>query len=396
MLAQHVPKLRGLSDAYHPDLARLVLPYAQRAGSDLQNPHGGAVRFEPDHYLEIWALTEPVIRADFLLLEEGQDTNHVLEKVFTAQRDHAQLIMVGDSAQAIYGWRGAYDVMTDFDGVQLTLTQSFRFGRAVADEANRRLTILAAPLRPKGAPAPHSTVGPVDHPNAVLCRSNSGAICEVLRLLRNNKRVAMAGGEALVKLTVAAGQLKASRRTSHPELCLSTSWEELHEYATSDPAGGDLLPLVDIVDEYGPDLVVAVVRNLHPEHAADVVVSTGHKAKGREWPTATIGTDFEPRPGSKNNSGDSNGQPDLDPAEARLAYVTVTRARERLDLGGLSWINHRFSAPGTTDGPVIPPDASPSPWDRLGPLSADRRSDREGRRPGVVSPFRRRRRRSGP
>ena len=59
-----------------------------------------------------------MIPAEFLLLDEAQDTNCVLEKVFTAQRDHAQLIMVGDSAQAIYGWRGAYDVMTDFDGVQ--------------------------------------------------------------------------------------------------------------------------------------------------------------------------------------------------------------------------------------------------------------------------------------
>ncbi|HZE01332.1 MAG TPA: hypothetical protein VE155_06155 [Pseudonocardiaceae bacterium] len=29
----------------------------------------------------------------------------------------------------------------------------------------------------------------------------------------------------------------------------------------------------------------------------------------------------------------------IDKAEARLAYVTVTRARHRLDLGGLSWIN---------------------------------------------------------
>ncbi|GHE33858.1 UvrD-helicase domain-containing protein [Streptomyces capitiformicae] len=367
ILPKHVPKLRGLPDECRPDLARLVLPYARRAWDDLQNPQGGAVRFEPDHYLKIWALTEPVIPADFLLLDEAQDTNRVLEKVFTAQRDHAQLIMVGDSAQAIYGWRGAYDVMTDFDGVQLTLTQSFRFGQAVADEANRWLTILAAPLRLKGAPALHTTVGPVDHPNAVLCRSNSGAIYEVLRLLENNKRVAMAGGgEALEKLAAAAGQLKAGRRTSHPELCLFTSWEELHEYATSDPAGGDLLPLVDIVDEYGPELVVAAVQNLHPEHAADVVVSTGHKAKGREWPTVAIGTDFEPRAGSTNNTADGNGQPDIDLDEARLAYVAVTRARERLDLGGLSWINQYPSTPSTMGEPC-PSDTGPSPWDRLGP-----------------------------
>ena len=62
----------------------------------------------------------------------------MLEQVFTAQRDHAQLVMVGDSAQAIYGWRGATDVMTGFDAEQLTLTRSFRFGPQIADEANVR------------------------------------------------------------------------------------------------------------------------------------------------------------------------------------------------------------------------------------------------------------------
>ncbi len=29
----------------------------------------------------------------------------------------------------------------------------------------------------------------------------------------------------------------------------------------------------------------------------------------------------------------------IDDAEARLAYVAVTRTRQRLDLGGLSWIH---------------------------------------------------------
>ena len=29
----------------------------------------------------------------------------------------------------------------------------------------------------------------------------------------------------------------------------------------------------------------------------------------------------------------------IDDAEARLAYVAVTRARHRLDMGGLSWID---------------------------------------------------------
>ena len=48
-------------------------------------------------------------------------------RVFTAQANRAQLILVGDSAQAIYGWRGARDIMTGFAGTQLRLSHSFRF-----------------------------------------------------------------------------------------------------------------------------------------------------------------------------------------------------------------------------------------------------------------------------
>ena len=47
-------------------------------------------------------------------------SNPVVEQVFNAQRERAQLVMVGDSAQAIYGWRGARDIMTGASGTRLT------------------------------------------------------------------------------------------------------------------------------------------------------------------------------------------------------------------------------------------------------------------------------------
>ncbi len=85
----------------------------RKAWTDL-HPADGAVRFDHDHYLKLWALTQPRIDADFPLLDEAQDTHSVVEQIFLSQRDHAQLVMVGDSAQAIYHWRGAKDVMTSY------------------------------------------------------------------------------------------------------------------------------------------------------------------------------------------------------------------------------------------------------------------------------------------
>ncbi|KDN78027.1 DNA helicase [Streptomyces olindensis] len=272
------------------------------------------------------------------VLDEAQDTNPVLEQVFTAQRDHAQLVMVGDSAQAIYGWRGATDVMTGFDAEQLTLTRSFRFGPEIADEANRWLALADAPIRLTGTTSVPAEVSSVDHPDAVLCRTNIGAMTEVMRLLGEGHRVALTrGGQQLAQLASAARDLKEGRRTHHPELVLFASWGDLQDYAAYDPAGCDLQPFVDLVDTHGPDAILAAVSELTEEAHADVTVSTAHKAKGREWPTVRIANDF-PQPQDTTPGTNTAAQaPDVSDTDARLAYVAVTRARHRLDLGGLAW-----------------------------------------------------------
>ncbi|MGI5453578.1 UvrD-helicase domain-containing protein [Streptomyces sp. CA-249302] len=361
----HVPRLRRLATpAEHTQLADAVFPFAVKAWADLQNPDHGVVHFEHDHYLKMWALTQPKIEADFLFLDEAQDTNPVLEQVFHAQRDHAQLVMVGDSAQAIYGWRGARDVMTAFDdATALTLTRSFRFGPLLAEQANRWLELAEAPIRLTGSETMPTEVGDIADPDAVLCRTNIGAMAEVMRLLSEGRRVALArGGHTLAALAMAARDLKEGRRTSHPELVLFASWGEVQDYAAYDPAGGDLQPFVDLVDTHGPEAILSAVHELLDEEHADVTVSTAHKAKGREWPKVKIGNDFPPP--KDTDEHDAQGRPIPEPvndSDARLAYVAVTRARQQLDLGGLSWIDTWFTMSG--GGAEVPEDdpSAPSP-----------------------------------
>ncbi|MFH8682650.1 UvrD-helicase domain-containing protein [Streptomyces lydicus] len=353
LAAHHVPPLRGAESApLHTQLTGLVLPYARKAWADLQHPDHGAVRFEHDHYLKMWALSDPDVPADFLLLDEAQDTNPVVEQVFTAQRDHAQLVLVGDSAQAIYGWRGARDVMTGFDGRRLSLSRSFRFGPALAAEANRWLQIVDAPIRLTGAASLHTELRGTRTPEAILCRTNAGAMVEVIRQLDAGRRVALAGGGAsLTALARAAHALEDGRRAAHPELTLFASWAELREYAECDPAGRDLLPLVELVDEHGSQALLRALGRLVPEESAEVTISTAHRAKGREWASVRIADDFTAPDDLDERDGDGAPVPgpiDLD--EARLAYVAVTRARTLLDIGGLSWINtHPAGDPRPTE-----------------------------------------------
>ncbi len=174
----------------------------------------------------------------------------------------------------------------------------------------------------------------------MLCRTNIGALAEVMRLLATGHRVALTrGGQQLAALALAARDLKDGHRTNHPELVLFPSWGEVQDYAAHDPAGRDLQPFVDLVDTHGPDAILTAVDQLSEEAYADVTVSTTHTAKGREWPTVQIGNDFPPPKDTDQHDAERRPVPEpVNDTDARLAYVAVTRARHHLDLGGLSWI----------------------------------------------------------
>jgi hypothetical protein len=330
----HVPAgLAGLDDPVAVAVLRqVVVPLAQRAWADLARPDG-RLRFTHDCYLKLWQLSDPRLSCDYVLFDEAQDANPVVAAVVDRQT-HAQRVLVGDSCQAIYGWRGAVDALARFPADRrLWLWQSFRFGPAIAAQANRWLALLDAPLRLRGFATLRSTVGPLARPDAVLCRTNAEAIRQVLAGVGQAGRVALVGGgDPVRRLAQAAITLKAGQGTDHPELFAFGTWAEVQDYAANDHAGHDLKVLVDLVDAHGPEQLIDLVDRLVSEPAADLVVSTAHKAKGREWPRVQLAGDF-PQPQKQGRDGRAAEVPR---AEAMLAYVAVTRARQVLDPAGLA------------------------------------------------------------
>ncbi|HEV2636138.1 MAG TPA: UvrD-helicase domain-containing protein [Actinocrinis sp.] len=329
---RHMERVNGLDPAAHEFVAAHLLPYAVRAWADIRS-HEGVLKFGHDHYVKIWGLSKPRLPGDFILLDEAQDTNPVVEEVFLAQS--AQRVCVGDPAQQIYAWRNARDVMTGFPAEHLYLTESFRFGQPIADEANRWLVHAGSPMRLRGRGPADSRVGAVEHPDAVLCRGNSDSMQEVLDHLDQGTPVALTGGGgALRRLAEAAIDLKAGRHTSHHELFLFTTWGEVQDYAEKDREAQTLRSIVHLIDSFGPDTIIDAVDRLCAEEEAKVIVSTAHRAKGREWDTVRIGSGF--RQPSVDEFG--VGSP-LRQDEARLIYVAVTRARHVLDDSSLSWLD---------------------------------------------------------
>ena len=100
----------------------------------------------------------------------------------------------------------------------------------------------------------------------------------------------------------------------------------MQEYV-EDEAGSDLKVFVKLIDEYGVQTVMDVADKAVDEKYADVIVSTAHKSKGREWSAVKIGTDFR-------EPVNEDGTP-TEPvkSECNLAYVSVTRAKLQLDRG---------------------------------------------------------------
>lgn len=336
--AKHVPKVPG-GERTRDELREYITPMAKFAWEDLQS-HNGRLRFSHDDYLKMFQILvvhsdKPIkLGYDVILFDEAQDSNPATSSIVLSQ-DNSQLIAVGDRNQQIYSWRGAEDAMQSWPAdVRLPLTQSFRFGEGIATEANKWLELLEAELRLEGLGSP-SQLGPISEPDAVLCRSNAGTVDTAMNATKEGKKVAIVGGTSEIRMFAeAARDLKAGQSTMHPELAAFQTWDQVKEYV-DEGADPDLKRFVTLIDNYGVDTVLEIAATTVEESEADLIVSTAHRSKGREWKSVRIGPDFkEPEP-DKDEDEDQFSKP-----EAMLAYVSVTRAKQQLDCDGLAWVNY--------------------------------------------------------
>lgn len=301
-------------------------PVLERAWADVLNPDGW-LRYQHDYYLKLYQLSHPRIQVDVVMLDEAQDADPVIAAIVSEQT-HAQRVYVGDENQQIYEWRGAVNALDGFETEhRRRLTQSFRFGPAVAAVANETLSMLAIPtaMRISGHEPIASTVGVLPdnaQRHAILCRTNARAIQEVMdALTRGAHPYLVGGGKEIAAFARAAIDLQDGRSTDHVELSCFDNWQQVVDFVANDPQGEELSLMVKLVEDFGARNILAALNDMADEARADVIVSTAHKAKGREWERVRIASDFLPK------------DPKQEPSDAdiRLRYVAVTRARIHLD-----------------------------------------------------------------
>lgn len=319
-------------------LCNHILPYLQAMWADITNDNG-VLPWKHDYYLKMWSLTDPKLNK-VPLFDEAQDANPCIAHVIDIQ--DGQRIMVGDSAQAIYGWRGAVDAMANFNADHhVKLTRSYRFGQAVADQANRWLTQVKAEIRLTGFEQINSVVEVCEAPDTILCRSNAGCIEAAMSAQENGRKVAIVGGTREIEsFCKSALRLMSGKPVEYGELAVFHTWQEVQE-AVKNGEASDIGMLVRLVDQYGAGSILNVCEQSTKPEDADVRVSTAHKAKGLEWDSVRIHSDF------KAPQEDENGERKLSLTEAMLIYVAVTRAKKHLDNSALAWLDD-FEADLTT------------------------------------------------
>lgn len=279
-----------------------------------------------DAYLKLYQLSKRKIRnVDFILIDESQDANPAVLDILDNQ--DIQRIYVGDQYQQIYRWRGSLNAMKEIEGSKLFLTQSFRFGGAVAEAGNRILKRLGETNLIKPNPLINSKIGQINKAtrHTVICRTNASILRRCLEYARDKKKVNCTGNlnETLRDFESGYYLWKGKiEEVKSAKVLVYQTWENLVEEVslTAEP---DIKGIMNFIEDY-EDETLDIIQRIEStvtrnEDDADVILTTAHKSKGMEWSQVKISNDFKP---VKYCSVD----------ELNLWYVSITRAIDLLDL----------------------------------------------------------------
>lgn len=352
-------KKNQIATEARPEYRSRIAELARRIwDQDIMSPDG-RLNFAHDYYLKAWALTKPDLckqlgiqgRRVVLFFDEAQDSRPCITELVMNQRGKMQLVLCGDSSQAIYRFTGCQDAMKGFketDGVtSLTLSKTFRFGPDIACVANQVLArIEGADIRiiPDYSVASIVRNDP-DLPDAIICRSNAVVIENMLELLDAGKKVYCAANTQVIAdvahdyMRLVSGERPKSgamkqfssteaitaylrERSSLENEALSTGDEEIVDEIELDDA---LVATLRAIKRFGAVNILKGIRSLErTEATADIVVSTIHKSKGQQWDSVHVSWDVSDMTKIRH------------PAQLRdelmLLYVAVTRAKKRLEL----------------------------------------------------------------
>ncbi len=290
-----------------------------------------------------------VFQNDWVIIDEAQDTNPARRALAKKMlRPGGRLIAVGDPCQAIYGFTGAdadaLDIIRkEFNATSMPLTVTYRCPRAVVEHTHQWVNhIQAHPSAPLGEVKTISqreflrlTPGKDD---AVLCRNTKPLVELAYSLLRRGIPCHVEGRDIGKGLIALVNRFKAKT--------LESLLEKLDEHVVAQTsklmAKGQEMAAQSLQDKVDTIVVIAsslnegatindlrkkiegLFEDSQPGRQNRLILSTIHKAKGREWNKVWwLGRNrYQPSPFARQEW--QAGQ------EVNLMYVAATRAKETL------------------------------------------------------------------
>ncbi len=294
-------------------------------------------------YLKLYQLSKPILSQNTILMDEAQDSNPVTIDIVLRQRDHgAGIILVGDPFQQIYEWRGAVDAMTKIDCPALYLTKSFRFGPRVASVANKLLGTFFPDVKPIiGHDIDDRLVeNHGDAPRTIICRTNSELFRSADFAAASGKHVGVVGvlkfENFMDKIQDVYHLYKGNRHLiKEKQTAFFRSYADLVKFA-QDRLDPDLSSRVNIVNDYNvriPEVLERIRRaSVGGPESAQVLLVTGHSAKGLEWDNVSLASDFAELFDDACVPFSTLGPETIERGEINLLYVASTRAKRQLQL----------------------------------------------------------------
>lgn len=318
-----------------------VIKYSNLLWKDKTNPDS-VVKCDHDTYQKLYQLSSPKLDYSIIYLDEAQDSSPVVLDILKQQTD-IKIVYVGDTYQSIYAFRQAVNAMEMVSGKTMCLSQSFRYGEAIADVANFIIKsdspIVKKPeINVKGLSTIESCI--LDRPckddevfkkYTKLYRTNSVLLSDAVDLIGQGVKIKCEIDPTKFKSLILSSEALYKgehNKIKDDEISLYASWQDMLDDADEDP---EIKRLVGIVLSnntwrYAYALDELIKDRKKPNSRYDILLTTAHKSKGMEWENVVIADDFNIDMIKPKDQTPPNKQ------EVNLFYVACTRAINNLVL----------------------------------------------------------------
>ncbi len=326
-----------LADTFDLEYSADLLVYSRELlAESINQAFNGVIDFDDQLYMTV-LFDAPFPPYDIIIIDEVQDLSPLQhEMVARFRHKTSRIIAVGDSHQAIYGFRGAdNNSMTNFRDKfnlkELPLTISYRCPKRVVKEAQKYVSHIETSDTALDGQVYHNTdkisLFDLDHGAAVLCRNTAPLVETAWKLIRAGISVNFLGkqlGKGLTRLVTKLAQSPISIDIFKENL-IKWSKREIQRRPRTEPQIQDKVDTLLILSrdcQTTAELHQKIERIFESTTGA-ITLATIHTSKGFEWDTVYIlNKHLIPSVYAT--------QPWQLEQEDNLMYVAITRAKNTL------------------------------------------------------------------